>query len=314
MVLDDPANGSYGMVAVVAADAGVGSVRLELSGAKSVTATDNAAPFSLHGETDGAVAGEGLPVGAYTLKATAYAEADGGTPLGTLEVSFTVAASEPGVDPDALTASFVAVPAAHGGPGSEAFVFELAFSEEPELSYKVLRDVSLAATRGAVRKAQRLERPFNIRWRITVEPSGWDDVTVTLAGGRACTASGAICTEGGKVLANTATATVPGPLALTVADARVAEGADAELAFTVSLNRAASAKVTVLDDALDDGEETLTLALSNASGARIRDAEATGTIVNSDPLPRAWLARFGRTAAGHVLDAVGERLAAPSGG
>ena len=62
---------------------------------------------------------------------------------------------------------------------------------------------------------------------------------------------------------------------------------------------------------VDEGEETLTL--SNASGARIRDAEATGTIVNSDPLPRAWLARFGRTAAGHVLDAVGERLAARSG-
>ena len=71
--------------------------------------------------------------------------------------------------------------------------------------------------------------------------------------------------------------------------------------------------MTVLDDAHDDGEETLTLELSNASGARIRDAEATGTIANSDPLPRAWLARFGRTAAGHVLDAVGERLAAPSG-
>ena len=153
---------------------------------------------------------------------------------------------EAAVDPDALTASFVNVPAAHGGPGSESFVFELAFSESPELSYKVLRDVSLAATDGAVRKAQRLERPSNIRWRITVEPSGWDDVTVT-----------------------------------------------------------------VLDDALDDGEgeETLTLALSNASGARIRDGAATGTIVNSDPLLRAWLARFGRTAAGHVLDAVGERLA-----
>ena len=71
--------------------------------------------------------------------------------------------------------------------------------------------------------------------------------------------------------------------------------------------------MAVLDDAHDDGEETLTLELSNASGARIRDAEATGTIANSDPLPRAWLARFGRTAAGHVLDAVGERLAARSG-
>ena len=41
------------------------------------------------------------------------------------------------------------------------------------------------------------------------------------------------------------------------------------------------------------------------------DGEATGTIKNSDPLPRALLARFGRTAAVHVVEHVEERLAAP---
>ena len=41
VTLDDPANGSYGLVAAVVADAGVGSVRLELTGAKTVTATEN---------------------------------------------------------------------------------------------------------------------------------------------------------------------------------------------------------------------------------------------------------------------------------
>ncbi len=35
---------------------------------------------------------------------------------------------------------------------------------------------------------------------------------------------------------------------------------------------------------------------------------ATGTINNSDPIPKAWLARFGRTVAEQVLDAVGARL------
>ena len=72
--------------------------------------------------------------------------------------------------------------------------------------------------------------------------------------------------------------------------------------------------VTVLDDAHDDTEETLTLTLSNATGARIRDGEATGTIVNSDPIPQAWLARFGRTVAGHVVDAISGRLEGSSGG
>ena len=50
------------------------------------------------------------------------------------------------------------------------------------------------------------------------------------------------------------------------------------------------------------------LRLSAASGALIADGVATGTIENSDPLQQAWLARFGRTAATHVTDAVSDRL------
>ena len=66
--------------------------------------------------------------------------------------------------------------------------------------------------------------------------------------------------------------------------------------------------VAVLDDAHDEGSETLTLTLSNASGAYIEDGTATGTITNSDHMPKAWLARFGRTVAEQVLDAVGARV------
>ena len=68
--------------------------------------------------------------------------------------------------------------------------------------------------------------------------------------------------------------------------------------------------VAVLDDAHDEGAETLRLTLSRPFGARLSDGEATGTIDNADPLPRAWLARFGRTAAEQVLSAVEERLRA----
>ena len=66
--------------------------------------------------------------------------------------------------------------------------------------------------------------------------------------------------------------------------------------------------VTVHDDAHDDGGETLTLTLSNPVSARIEDGTATGTIVNSDPLPKAWMARFGRTVASHLVDALEARL------
>ena len=139
-----------------------------------------------------------------------------------------------------------------------------------------------------------------------------------------------------------------GPVTLSVADARVKEETDATLEFAVTLSRAASGTVTVdyatadgtaqagqdytaaagtltfaagetqktvsvavLDDAHDEGEETLTLTLSNASGARIADNVATGTIANDDPLQQAWLARFGRTAAQRVIDGVQARLRAP---
>ena len=71
---------------------------------------------------------------------------------------------------------------------------------------------------------------------------------------------------------------------------------------------AKTVSVTTLDDAHDEGEETLTLVLSDARGAQIADGNATGRIVNSDPLPRAWLARFGRTAADNAVEAIGDRL------
>ena len=56
--------------------------------------------------------------------------------------------------------------------------------------------------------------------------------------------------------------------------------------------------VDVLDDTHDEGSETMTFTLSNpvpSATAKLGDATATGTINNSDPMPQAWIARFGRT-------------------
>ena len=70
--------------------------------------------------------------------------------------------------------------------------------------------------------------------------------------------------------------------------------------------------VPVLNDAHDEGEETFTLTLSNPQGgnAWLKDAEATGTIENTDAMPEAWLARFGRTVAEQAIEAVEGRFAA----
>ena len=147
------------------------------------------------------------------------------------------------------------------------------------------------------------------------------------------------------------TASVPALPTLSVADARAREGVDTTIDFAVALSRTSSLTVTVdyatadgsakagedyrkvtgtltflageteksvpvalLDDAKDEGEETITLALSRASSAHIARARATGTIVNDDDaMPKAWLVRFGRTIAGQVVDAVHARLdGAPS--
>ena len=76
--------------------------------------------------------------------------------------------------------------------------------------------------------------------------------------------------------------------------------------------------VRVLDDSVDDGGETVKVRISNArlcddasQTVAITRAVATGTIRNSDPLPRALLARFGRAAAEQVVQHVEERMAEP---
>ena len=75
--------------------------------------------------------------------------------------------------------------------------------------------------------------------------------------------------------------------------------------------------VRILDDSIDDGGETVRVRISDAElcddaskTITISRGEATGTIVNSDPIPAAWLARFGRTVADQVIDAVEGRMEA----
>ena len=137
-----------------------------------------------------------------------------------------------------------------------------------------------------------------------------------------------------------------GDAGLSVADARV-QGKSSVLAFTVSLDRTRDVAVRV-DYATEDGsaragedytpvsgtltieaggrertvevpvlpalhvagERTLTLRLSHAVSAVIDDGVATGTIVRESELPKAWLARFGRTASDHAAQAIARRLEA----
>ncbi len=67
----------------------------------------------------------------------------------------------------------------------------------------------------------------------------------------------------------------------------------------------------VIDDSHDEDPETFEVVLSDAHGAAIADGVGVATIVNDDPMPAAWLSRFGRTVAEQALDGIAGRMAAP---
>ena len=75
--------------------------------------------------------------------------------------------------------------------------------------------------------------------------------------------------------------------------------------------------VRLYNDSHDEDPETFEMVLFDASvngppgvSVSIADGVAVGTITNSDPMPAAWLARFGRTAAEQALDGIAGRIAA----
>ena len=180
-------------------------------------------------------------------------------------------------------------------------------------------------------KAKRLNKPHNDRWEITIAPVTKDDLTININATTDCATTGAVCTQDNEVLSNSVSETVLGPPSISVADAQAKEGSNTSLEFEVTLNRTSSSTITVdyatsdgsatagsdysstngtltfsagqssksvsvplLDDTVDDGGETMTLTLSNPAGgnAYLAVTSATGTINNSDPMPKAWLGTF----------------------
>ena len=99
-----------------------------------------------------------------------------------------------------FTASTHDTPESHDG--SAAFTFELRFSEAPAdgVTDSTLEDHALAVIGGTVTDVSQLETGKNLRWEITVQPSGNEEVIVTLPPTIDCAAQGAICTGDGRML------------------------------------------------------------------------------------------------------------------
>ena len=244
----------------------------------------------------------------------------------------------------------VDLPAEHDGTSEIKFEVEFNKEPQAGYSYTTLRNSTLKIRQGGASltpKVKRLNAPHNDRWEVKVTPGSKENLSVSIGPFTSCTEAGAVCAAGDEVLSNAVSTTIAGPPGLAVADATAQEGPGVTVDFAVSMSRASTSSVTVdyatsdgtaqagsdytdtsgtltfaagetaktvavpvLDDSHDEGSETFTLTLSNASGgnAYLSDATATGTIENHDPMPKAWLTRFGRTVAGQAVDAIGGRM------
>ena len=215
-----------------------------------------------------------------------------------------------------VAVEFGNVPSGHDG--RTPFTLEVQSGSKPAAD-------AFTVTNGTVMGVESLDP---VLWQIRVAPKSWKDVTVALG---------------------EASVTVPGPVRIRVANAKAKEGKDESLDFAVTLNRAAAHEVSVdyatkdgtatagsdyvatsgtltfapgetertvsvaiLDDVVDEGKETFVLRLSNPQGAYLRKIhrKATGTIRNNDPMPGAWLTRFGRTVGQQAVDAIEARRSA----
>ena len=215
-----------------------------------------------------------------------------------------------------LTASFANVPADHDGSN---FTFQLTFSENVKAGYARIQDHAFTVSGATIDSASRITQGSNQGWNVEVNPTGNGAVSITLPETTDCDASGAICTEDSRKLSHPTSATVAGPPAISVSDATVQEAEGAVLVFTATLSHASSrtvtvdyatsdgtavagsdytaasgaltfnagdtsqtVQVTVLTDSEDEGQETLTLTLSNPSQATLDDATGTGAIENGE--------------------------------
>ena len=253
-------DGSYGIAVESAEDAEIASVVLALSGAKTVSRTENVAPWSLYGDqpgdgTERVLNTAALPAGAYTLTATAYAGRGGtGEVLGTRTVTFT-AESAGAVTPapavitgltliDTSDQSTVATLAAHASVDLEGDAGGSFGVRADVASDAGVRSVVLALSGAKTVSRTESLAPYSLYG---------DDMQGTLYGaslpaGRytlAVTAYGESGGRGEALETRSVTFEVLAPAQLSVADARAQEGTDANLDFAVTLDRESTGEVTV---------------------------------------------------------------------
>ena len=205
-----------------------------------------------------------------------------------LQVSVTVSFTDDGGNDETLTSPAVHVqpptplsgafdsatlPSEHDG--SSAFTFELYFSEEPVLGFEAVRDHVLDVTNGDVASVRRSTQGSNIRWEITVQPDGNDEVTLLLPITANCGDDGAVCTGSEKKLLIGAAVFVRGPA---TSQEQTAANSPATgnpaITGTARVGQTLSADTSGIADA--DGLQNATFSHQWVSSDGVRDTDIPG--------------------------------------
>ena len=171
-----------------------------------------------------------------------------------------------------LTVDFEDLPEGHDG--SSAFTARLAFSDEVDISAADMR-TALTAIGATVTDAQPVDGSTAL-WDITITPAGNANVQLLLSPTSDCEATGALCTNDGRMLSAGLGASVPfvaqtaqqgtvAPLTVTLED--LPESHDGSSAFT--------ARLTFSDEvALDEAGLRAALLVSNGSVTGVSSVSA----------------------------------------
>ena len=210
-----------------------------------------------------------------------------------------------------LTASTHDVPQSHNG--QDTFTFELEFSEEPDLSYKTLRDDGFTVTGGRVTYVRRLDPPSNIGWEVHVTPGSDEEVTIALNPTTDCSVQGAICTQDGGKLSSGPLTSVPGPNTPATPPNTPAAGAP-----TISGTAQVGETLTADTTGISDGDGLGNAAFSYqwlADGAEINGATASAYILADADAGKAVKVRVNFTDdAGNPEALTSQATAAVAGG
>ena len=145
-----------------------------------------------------------------------------------------------------LTAEFKAVPAGHDGESD--FRFRVKFTANITANQRKFPQ-AFQVTGGEVKQTRQVDNRKDL-WEVTVTPAGNEAVVITLPGKRECGTGGMPCAkapheQGWMPLSNSPTATVAGPVLVSVANAEGSEGINGAVVFILSLSRDTGGTFTV---------------------------------------------------------------------